>query len=501
MSISLLYRDIKNKKSDAKVSLSMREVIYNLNIDKVTQSACQNKKSAEYFLHTLCNPLDNISDIKYRNEILKDFIEMPSLLNALILLFKSFDNLQNENKEMTDEIFRYGIPVSLQGLMDCTYEQLYINAHFARRVIAYFSELHDCFSEYDVKSEGLAEMKNYCAKMIKDSNIEKVESIAESFKNETVDKYNFTINAEFDEILNTVSCTISEISDKKNEKENIIKRLFKKKTDIPEKIDISSAAADNSAGIITESMAALSDIFHDISVGIYNTFYGIGDELQFYFTACELEKYISSNGMHYSYPEVLAKEENCYFSEDLYDPLLLNEGKNQSNIVTNSLNIPQECAGILAKGDNNCGKTSFLRSVGYSVIFAQGGLFVCAKNLRLSLRSGIFTHFSSAEKELSDDAAGRFEGEVKDIVKIMDNIRPYSLLMLNETFQTTAYQEGAQGMKTILDILPLLNIKYIFVTHMQTMFSICQDENILKLKAGEGKDKYKMIPADTEEVS
>ena len=45
-------------------------------------------------------------------------------------------------------------------------------------------------------------------------------------------------------------------------------------------------------------------------------------------------------------------------------------------------------------------------------------------------------------------------------------MEPHSLLLLNETFQTTAYDEGADGMAPILEYLSALGCGFIFVTHL-----------------------------------
>ena len=135
--------------------------------------------------------------------------------------------------------------------------------------------------------------------------------------------------------------------------------------------------------------------------------------------------------------------------------------------------------------------------MGAAQLFAQAGLFVCAEEFTTSVRYGIFSHFSSAEKEFEDnDAAGRFEGEVKDIAVMISKLRPYSLVLLNETFQTTAYKEGAEGMKLILDALPLNGSKYIFVTHMLSVFKLFGENSneAVMLKTGEDCEKYKLIP-------
>ena len=69
----------------------------------------------------------------------------------------------------------------------------------------------------------------------------------------------------------------------------------------------------------------------------------------------------------------------------------------------------------------------------------------------------------------------------------MDAIIPYSLVLLNETFQTTAYREGAQGMKDILDVFPSINCKYVFVTHMSAIFEIFPKDEATVLTAKQFK--------------
>ena len=215
---------------------------------------------------------------------------------------------------------------------------------------------------------------------------------------------------------------------------------------------------------------------------------GIGEELMFYSVALDIEHRLKKNGMDYCFPEVLDAESDTLEAEGIYDMLLLSEGKDRKSIVTNSVSLERS---ILARGDNNCGKTSFLRSVGLAVLFAQNGLFVCADKMKVSVRNAVFTHFSSAEKDFDgSDAAGRFEGEVKEIAEIMDSIKPYSLVLLNETFQTTAYREGAQGMKEILDVLTEIKCRYIFVTHMKAIFTHFTEDEVSILNAV----GYKLIP-------
>ncbi len=485
--VSLLYRD-----SDTKENLPARELseaIYNLNIDRMVESACKNKTCAQYFLSVLGRNAKSEKTAVYRREILKDFLKNPGLLSELMQVFRSYDNLQSETEEMTKEVFRYGMPANETGMLDCIYEQLYINAHFARNVIAYFSEIEGVFARYEVKSEGLTGMKNFCISVKESKCIDEIEKAAERFKSESVESYSFTVKCQLDKTMSASKSVIADIAEAGKGGKKKLFAVFKKKEALPTEVDIGNSAVDSVCKTTVSALSELSSLFSDIAGGIYSAFFGIGKELSFYFSAIEIASYLEKGGMNYCFPTVLEKEEDILYASSVYDILLLTEGKNKKTIVTNSVDISG--SGLMITGDNNCGKTSFLRAVGTAVIFAQSGLFVAADDMTVSIREGIFTHFSSAEKDFSDanNVAGRFESEVIDIAKIVDNLTPYSLVLLNETFQTTAYREGAEGMKEILDILPEIKVKYIFVTHIKAMLTDFKPVGVNVLKA----EKYNLV--------
>lgn len=473
--ISLLY---KNGLAGA-IEKSAEQAIYNLNIDRIVALACDNKRQREYFLSVLCRDSASAENARYRAETLRDLLKNPSLLTDLVQLFRGYDNLMAETDEVLKEIFRYGMPTSQGGMLDCTYEELYVNAHFARNVIAYFSEICELFESCEVTGEALSEMKSFCASMKESKCITELEKAAENFRSENLENYRFSIETHLDEAMRACACSISEITDANVKKKKSIFSVFKKKTD--PSVDIGSSASDNCEAALTQAMSELSGIFSDLASGIYEVFKGMSEELMFFSVATRLVALMKSKGMYCCFPTVTERECDELSADGIWDMLLLSEGKDSESIVTNSVSLTKS---IIARGDNNCGKTSFLRAVGSSLIFAQNGLPVPAKKMVCSVRGAIFTHFSSAEKDfVIGDAAGRFEGEVQDMAAIMDEIRPYSLVLLNETFQTTAYREGAEGMKEILDVLPKINCKYIFVSHMKALFSLFTEDEVSILTA------------------
>ena len=68
MRYSLLYAK-GAEPEDVGFSDSIREAIYNLNIDRMVNAACASVINADYFLSALSKPLTDVEDITYRRGI------------------------------------------------------------------------------------------------------------------------------------------------------------------------------------------------------------------------------------------------------------------------------------------------------------------------------------------------------------------------------------------------------------------------------------------------
>ncbi|MDF2685505.1 MAG: hypothetical protein K0S55_686, partial [Clostridia bacterium] len=112
-------------------------------------------------------------------------------------------------------------------------------------------------------------------------------------------------------------------------------------------------------------------------------------------------------------------------------------------------------------GKNNAGKTVFLRAIGIIQVFAQAGLPVPAKAATISIVSGIYSYFSAM-----DIGQGRFEEEVSYLSDIIEVIKKGDLILLNEVFQSTSYEEASDALCDVLAAISLSGARAIAVTHL-----------------------------------
>ena len=94
MKFSLLYKNYTEQTDNLEDPLieEMSNALYDLSVDKAVKIFCPNKEGFVYFMDVLKRPLKSVGDIKYRQDILMDFIAMPKLLEDLKLIFKSYDS-------------------------------------------------------------------------------------------------------------------------------------------------------------------------------------------------------------------------------------------------------------------------------------------------------------------------------------------------------------------------------------------------------------------------
>lgn len=158
---------------------------------------------------------------------------------------------------------------------------------------------------------------------------------------------------------------------------------------------------------------------------------------------------------------------------------------------TNDFMLGKDNGGLLVFGNNGSGKTVYLRSIGTMQILAQAGLPIPCESAEITLFSQLATQFSEAEKEFCEgNDAGRFEQEVRELAAMVDTLKEGSLVFLNETFQSTAYAEGAEGLYHLLKHFSALSIRWILVSHLRQLEEMFDNNEATILHTAEG---YKIV--------
>lgn len=492
------------------------DVLYDLSLDRAASRLISDQKRREYFLSVLSDPLTDPENIVFRQQIYTDLASIPGLLDDLKVVFGRYDKIRSD----WNELRLNAAPVSNtsvdpQTLLEHIFASLKVTAIFPGTISSYYASIRDTLAKYPVKSEGLTAIRDYCTEMTKNKSLSELVDIAQLFRYNTPDDFDFEISAALDRTLRFSECGLSLISPHKEQQTNVLSQLFHRKKEDDGVIDLvepppqtkearhakqsepatDELTYDNSVFLQSEALLRIDNALAKVTGDVYETFCGLSRELMFYEAAISVTSAVKEAGLPLSLPSILPPEAECFSAEGLRDLFLVCSGKDSDTIVPNDLSVPKDKKGMLIKGMTDSGKTVFLRSAATAYLFAQSGLPVIAEKAQFSVRNGFFSHFSSAEEEFfSGDIAGRFESEAREVSEILSQLTPHSLIFFNETFQTTSYGEGTDGMAGILRILEKLGTKYIFVTHLTALFNVMREDEIIRASTSEDKDKkYKVL--------
>ncbi len=136
-------------------------------------------------------------------------------------------------------------------------------------------------------------------------------------------------------------------------------------------------------------------------------------------------------------------------------------------IVDNDLDFDADAGTYVLTGANRGGKTTVTQAVGLLFVLAQGGIFVPAEEFGFMPVDCIFTHYPADEDKTLD--YGRLGEECKRFRELFGQCSENSLLLLNETFSTTSFEEGFFIAKDALRAILKKGTRCIYNTHMHKL--------------------------------
>ena len=201
----------------------------------------------------------------------------------------------------------------------------------------------------------------------------------------------------------------------------------------------------------------------------------------------------------------------------IFDPIYFSEAsvynlshKEKREVITNDISLAPDEGFYILTGANNGGKTTFVRAVGLCQIMAQAGLYVPAKECEISVCDMVYTHFPKEEQKGID--ASRFTTEIKQFKEISDVITNHSLLLMNESIQSTTPKECVDIAVSLVHIFAVLGVRGVFATHLVDIAPKALELNsgedmhtkiesiTVSVDEGSGRRLYKIIkglPGDT----
>ena len=528
-----------------KMNSLQETVIHDLGLDVICEKVAAKPQEQGILLSVLSAMTDDPAVTRYRLEVFRDIYEHPDMCEKLMKLLDKIDFLRDYGSFKD----RYDEHAGVWDLMHRLEE--------IRDYINYVEAIYECLRETELKSEGLGRLKNYVDTLYHERGFAELKKDIEECRATTASLRSVTVGINLNERFEAAGIGLISINSKPFAKSGIlsnlsdaivknnirpdndwdenykfhpfsagdafaaVERFTEKRMRMNPMYTIASVPKDDSAEGVTYHMEKVTN--HLLAVVIkklkevlkryvYVTITDITDlipELVYYIRFAEYVRALKDKGYVFCMPEVIqgSADTREAFAKGLWN-LKLAAGCAADEIVRNDLDFDEKHRVYILTGANRGGKTTVTQAVGQLFVLAQGGIFVPAESFRFCPADRVCTHFPADEDKTLD--LGRLGEECQRFRDMFRDCGKTSLLLLNETFSTTSFEEGYYIARDSVRAILKSGIRTVYNTHMHKLAFELDAINSgeadgkavsLIVKSEEGKRSFRVCVAPPEGMS
>lgn len=519
---------------------------HDLGLETLCRELTNDPKERNIITAILSNMTADQKTARYRQEVFRDVLALPELRTKMTELFDKIEFIRNFGSTRIDNDEKIGLWHLLHRLDEL------------KDYILCVESMRECLSDERITSEGLTGFKKYLDSLYDDACFAEMKKDIFELKQKTADIRSVTIGINVNERFEAVSMGLISINDTTFKKSNIISNfadaisskdkiqkgcdwngnmhyqlIDKEKTESVMKfmenlsgfmtirdkpfmdagIRSTIVNAANGDGVQNSTFyldKILNKILDSLVKKLRNTLSKYADiaiinitqlipEFMYYIRFAEFVSKYREKGYSFCEPQVLDSDRNDMDAQGLYNLKLALNSMPMEDIVCNDLIFDKAHTIYILTGANRGGKTTLTQAVGLMYVLAQGGISVPASSFSYKPVDCIYTHFPADEDKTMD--LGRLGEECVRFKEIYTECTSDSLLLLNETFSTTSFEEGYYIARDSVRALMKKDVRTIFNTHMHKLASDADEMNkdgnssmvsSLIMRSDEGKRSFKV---------
>ena len=207
-------------------------------------------------------------------------------------------------------------------------------------------------------------------------------------------------------------------------------------------------------------------------LSILSKFVGIID-------VCHCNAY-NADKYNYNCPIIENKNNKSYVNFEKMRHCLIEHLNNKELYVTNDLSIGDNKNGFLLYGTNAVGKTSFIKSIGISIIMAQAGMFVPCSKFVFFPYSYLFTRLLGNDNIFK--GLSTFAVEMCELRTILKNATSNSIILGDELCSGTESSSALSIFMASLQKLHSIESTFLFATHFHEILEYDELKKLNKLE-------------------
>ncbi|WP_035790133.1 MutS-related protein [Butyrivibrio sp. FC2001] len=483
--------------------------LHDIGMDNIVTKLSIQPAEQTYIYNVMSMMTDSPENAKYRSEIFDDLMKNRDMRNKIVALFDRINFLRDYGSHKHDHDHELGV-------WDLVHRLEEIGDY-----IQSLDAIYECLSTADIHSDGLLALKDYVKKLYTDNGYEGLKKDISLLRADTQNLRSITLGVNLNERFEVSGIGVISLNNKPFTKSHIVSHFVDKVTrkDIIQdgndwredykydEFTLKRATNDNmiipfaafspmalmtmkyvsesdnhtrslprhmddvTERMLSSTVKHLRDVLGKYTTLTITNITDLMPEFIYYIRWAEYIEKMQAKGFKFCKPTVIMPSEGSeksmnaigIYNMKLVDANLLEE----EPIVTNDIDFSDEHCLYMLTGANRGGKTTITQAVGQLFFMAQGGIYVPGFSFEYTPVDAIYTHFPADEDQTLD--LGRLGEECKRFRTIFTDATKNSLLLLNETFSTTSFEEGYFIARDCSKAILEKGCRTIYNTHMHKL--------------------------------
>ena len=456
------------KNSDRKTVELKAETIKDLALQEIVDNISESEGEMLILRDIFTHIPINTEDIRYRSEILRDFLENEAMTDELYEAMSLIRTLKD-----------YG---SSKLLTMNTEHSLYILLEHLRELSIYVQATESIVStlkKHKVNSRGLKTVLEQLQAIVEDEKFEIAKKDINKMLKDLSNVRGCFVGVNFTPDLNVEQVTSVEFVPYRIRSKYKFAELAAFFANVN-----NSAAATNSIGKpwaptrvidpllvsmtpqiakhLKRNMIKMKMVMNKYVKLDSSSITELYEGFTYYLCMARFSRRLKKEGCTICLPEIVDTDGISLDIKDLYNIRLFFAG--EKNIVKNDFSFSPEENLFILTGPNRGGKTIIEQALGIISIMASIGSFVTASSCKGRPFHNILTHFPIDENLTIN--YGRLGEEAVRIKEIVNEADDKTLILFNETYSTTSAADGLYLSKDLLRLLKEYGTAVIFNTHI-----------------------------------
>ena len=519
---------------------------HDLGLDVISKEVSSEPREQNIVAEILSHLSADPDVTNYRQDVFEDLKNLPDIRAKIAELFEKieFNKQYGVIRKSKDEV---------EGLWFLMHR---LNQY--RDFITCVDALKECLGDDRIKSQGLKDYRSYIDEVYADAHFNELKKDLEKLTKDTAEIQSVTIGMNLNSRLEAVSMGIVSVNNKPFKKSGIVSnfadgiggdkikegnewngdmhyRLVEKSQGesfsgfMGEVIKATNPLVRSASASTTTSIASgdalanspaqfdtvLNRMLDVMAKNLRRTLDKYSEmaltevadvipEFVYYIRFIDFLSNIEAKGFKLTKAKAVPKSEVSMEAKGFYNFKLALNLLNPKDLVVNDLDFDYDHTIYILTGANRGGKTTATQGIGLLYALAQGGVYVPADSFEFAPADCIYTHFPADEDQTMD--LGRLGEECIRFKEIFTEATDSSLILMNETFSTTSFEEGYYIACDSIKALLTKGARTIYNTHMHKLgldaeeFSkdFKQKASSLVVKSDGGKRSFKLAIAPPE---